>query len=44
MSRLIVLSNRVKTSDNQPMAGGLAVALVMGKRICKISPRLPWLI
>jgi hypothetical protein len=22
MSRLIVLSNRVKTSDNQPMAGG----------------------
>ncbi|WP_298735549.1 trehalose-6-phosphate synthase [uncultured Psychrobacter sp.] len=27
MSRLIVLSNRVKTPDNQPMAGGLAVAL-----------------
>ncbi|MGM8885642.1 alpha,alpha-trehalose-phosphate synthase (UDP-forming) [Psychrobacter sp. 1U2] len=27
MSRLIVLSNRVKMPDNQPMAGGLAVAL-----------------
>ncbi|TXD98083.1 trehalose-6-phosphate synthase [Psychrobacter frigidicola] len=27
MSRLIVLSNRVKMSDNKPMAGGLAVAL-----------------
>ncbi|WGV13994.1 trehalose-6-phosphate synthase [Psychrobacter maritimus] len=27
MSRLIVLSNRVKMPDNNPMAGGLAVAL-----------------
>lgn len=27
MSRLIVLSNRVKMPDNHPMAGGLAVAL-----------------
>tara|TARA_R110002124_G_scaffold162641_2_gene329721 strand:+ start:1860 stop:3419 length:1560 start_codon:yes stop_codon:yes gene_type:complete len=27
MSRLIVLSNRVKLPDNKPMAGGLAVAL-----------------
>ena len=27
MSRLIVLSNRVKVPDNKPMAGGLAVAL-----------------
>ncbi len=27
MRRLIVLSNRVKLPDNQPMAGGLAVAL-----------------
>ena len=27
MSRLIVLSNRVKMPDNSPMAGGLAVAL-----------------
>lgn len=27
MSRLIVLSNRVKLPDNNPMAGGLAVAL-----------------
>lgn len=27
MSRLIVLSNRVKMPDNKPMAGGLAVAL-----------------
>ena len=27
MSRLIVLSNRVKMPDNSPMAGGLAIAL-----------------
>lgn len=27
MSRLIVLSNRVKMPDNNPMAGGLAIAL-----------------
>jgi len=27
MSRLIILSNRVKMPDNKPMAGGLAVAL-----------------
>ena len=24
--------------------GGVVVALAMGKRICRISPRLPWLI
>lgn len=27
MSRLIILSNRVKVPDNKPIAGGLAVAL-----------------
>ncbi len=27
MSRLIVLSNRVKIPDDKPMAGGLAIAL-----------------
>lgn len=36
MSRLIVLSNRVKMPDNNPMAGGLAVALqdvLIGKSV-----------
>lgn len=36
MSRLIVLSNRVKIPDSSPMAGGLAVALqdvLMGKSV-----------
>ena len=36
MSRLIVLSNRVKLPDNHPMAGGLAVALqdvLIGKSV-----------
>ena len=36
MSRLIVLSNRVKMPDNHPMAGGLAVALqdvLIGKSV-----------
>ena len=36
MSRLIVLSNRVKMPDNHPMAGGLAIALqdvLIGKSV-----------